>query len=163
MLKIKILDQNDWESWKNIRLESLKNLPSVFVSSFEEVQNEPDEFFKEHIKNNKTYGAFFDNQLVAVVTFRRDRRLKERHRGHLSALYVKPEFSRQGIASRLMSTVIKDAPKIVSQIYVCCVAHNHPSINLCKKLGFKIYGTDTGALKIGSEYYDLHLLCLRIS
>ena len=69
LCEIKILEKSDWQSWKKLRLECLKNAPTAFVSSFEEVSKKSDAFFQEKIEESKIYGAFSGGELISVVCF----------------------------------------------------------------------------------------------
>ncbi len=160
--EIKMLTKSDWQSWKKIRLECLKNAPTAFVSSFEDISKKPDTFFQEKVEENKIYGAFCDGELVSVVTFSQDSREKDCHRGHISGMYTKPEFAGKGIGSKLIAAVIKDASKLVTQIHLGCVANNKPALRLYKNHGFEIYGTAPRAIKLNDEFYDMLLMWLKL-
>ncbi|WP_186646615.1 GNAT family N-acetyltransferase [Fluviispira vulneris] len=161
--KIKILNKSEWQTWKKIRLESLKNAPTAFASSFKELSNKPDTFFQEIVEESKIYGAFCNGELVSVATFRQESREKECHRGHISGVYTKPEFAGKGIGSKLIAAVIKDASKFVTQIHLGCVVNNESALRMYKKQGFEIYGTDPRAIKYDDKYYDMHLMWLNFN
>jgi len=159
-MEIKILNKDDWKCWKDIRLESLKNAPTAYISSFEEVEEQPDIFFQTRVEKTKIYGAFINGQLVSTIGFSIDARLKEQHRGHISGMYTRPEFCQKGIGSKLLKAVITDASNIVLQIHLSCVADNQSAIHLYQKYGFEIYGKDPRTIKIGSKFYDTLLMVL---
>jgi hypothetical protein len=49
-MDIKILHQEDWLKWKNLRLEALYQHPEAFGSSYEEECNLSDNEFKKSLK-----------------------------------------------------------------------------------------------------------------
>lgn len=66
------------------------------------------ETVQESVKSGESvmYGAFDGDIPVGVITFR--------SRRHISLLFVKPEYHRQGIASALLDTVKKNACFIIT-------------------------------------------------
>ncbi len=162
-MKTRLLNQNDWQSWKNLRLESLQNAPEAFASSFAEEATLSNQEFQARLTQHDIFGVFSDNQLVGCAGFYNLDALKTKHRGVLWGMYIKPEYRGKGIANSLVETVIIHARSHVIQLHVTCVTHNPVAIKLYQKHGFKIYGTELRALKINDEFYDEHLMVLELA
>ncbi len=151
MNNITVLHLQDWQSWKNLRLEALKNAPLSFASSFEEEAHWHDDAFKQTLTSNTIYGAMYDGELIGAVGF---------YPGVLWGLYVREQHRNKGVADKLLRAVITYARTQVKQLYVTVVTTNTAAIALYQKHGFKIYGTDIRSLKVDGQFYDEYLMVL---
>lgn len=162
MISIKLLDQDDWQSWKNLRLEALQNAPHTFGASIEEVNNLDKKDFQTILSKNKIFGAFLNAQLIGCVGFYILNSVKTQHRGVLWGMYVTPEHRGKNIADGLLDAVICYAKSSIEQLNLKCVTDNHSAVKLYQKHGFKIYGTEPRALKVDNKYYDEYLMVLEL-
>lgn len=162
-VKIRILIQGDWETWKQFRLDALKNSPENFGSSYEEELNWPDSDFQNELIKSDIFGAFIGDALVSCAGFYILNSAKTKHRGVIWGIYTKPEYRKQGIAGALIQAIINHAISRVSQLHLKCVTSNLDAVRFYQKLGFKIYGTEPRALKIGDVFFDEHLMLLEFT
>ena len=162
-MNIRLLDKEDWVDFKAIRLEALLNHPEAFGSSFEEESNRSPDDWKAGFKTADIFGCFVENNLVACAGFFVLSSLKMRHRGVLFTMYIKPTYRKKGIGDALVKAVISRAEKQVSQLHLTVVTTNKTAIKLYEKNGFRIYGTEPHALKIGGSFYDEHMMVLAFS
>ena len=162
-MKITILTQEDWKIWKSFRLEALKNSPESFGSSHEEELNWPDSDFQNGLTKSDIFGVFVDNSLVSCAGFYSLSSAKTKHRGAIWGMYTRPEYRGQGIASALIKTIINHAKSRVTQLHLTCVTSNLGAVAFYQKQGFKVYGTEPQALKIGDTFFDEHLMILDLT
>jgi ribosomal protein S18 acetylase RimI-like enzyme len=162
-MKIRMLTQEDWQPWKLLRLEALKNSPESFGSSYEEEVNWPDLDFQNSLTKSDIFGVFVDNSLVSCAGFYSLNSAKTKHRGVILGMYTRPECRGQGIASSLIKTIINHAKSRVAQLHLTCVTSNLGAVAFYQKQGFKIYGTEPRALKIGDTFFDEHLMILDLT
>lgn len=162
-MKIRMLTVDDWQIWKDIRLEALQNSPENFGSAYEEELNWSDAEFQDGLTKSNIFGAFIKNRLAACASFYSLASLKTKHRGVIWGMYTRPEYRGQGIASALIQTVITHARSHVVQLHLTCVADNLIGIHFYQRHGFKIYGTEPRSLKIGDTFYDEHLMALDLT
>lgn len=160
---IQQLTKNDWPIYKKIRLEALKNSPESFASSYEEEITWSDIDFQNSLIKSDIFGAFDNNSLVSCAGFYIMHSNKTNHRGVIWGMYTKDEFRGKGIATDLIKTIISHAKSKVIQIHLSCVSSNLTAVELYKKLGFKIYGTEPSALKIKNVYFDEYLMVLSLT
>lgn len=79
------------------------------------------------------------------------------------SLYVAPTFQRQGIGTKLLRTMIQSCPDFkITTLLGFVFAHNHPSVHLCKKVGFKQWGHLPQVAELDGEKRDLLILGLQI-
>ena len=162
-LNIRLLNNQDTDLWKSLRLYALQNSPESFGSSYEEEMNYTKDDWKKGLRNSDVFGAFIDGTLVGNAGFFSLNSLKTKHRGVLWGMFTKPEYRGKGIANDLISAVITHAKSRVIQLHLTCVTSNLGALKLYEKYVFTIYGTETRALKIGNNFFDEHLMILNLT
>ncbi|MCP8615387.1 GNAT family N-acetyltransferase [Salirhabdus salicampi] len=164
-MDIRLLRSDDAERYVQIRLEALQTSPEAFASSYEEEKKQTAGKYVKRFQNPQqsfTFGAFKDGSLVGVVTLYRENMYKLRHRANIVAMYVKQEARGKGIGKKLLLSAIQKAKNLdeVEQIYLTVVSSNERAKQLYSKVGFKVFGTDYRALKIGDSYFDEEYMVL---
>lgn len=165
-MHVKILSSKHATSYRNIRLEALKNHPEAFASSYEEEKQFSIDHFESRIQDDGiyTFGAFEQEDLVGVVTLILERKSKLEHRANIVAMYVRNEKRKLGMGKELMLSAINHARYLgsIKQIYLAVTSINVPAKKLYESLGFECYGKDRNALKIKDTYYDEDLMVLSL-
>lgn len=167
MIDIRLLEPEDAESYKNLRLESLLNSPAAFSASYDEVQADSIETYKVmfQLENSFTFGAFDADELIGVVTLERETKKKTGHRTMIWGLYVTPYNREIGTGKKLMHTAIDFAKSLegVEQIFVSVIIKRGTSESLFYALGFVPLGRHKKAVKLGSRYYDEEYMVMTLS
>jgi ribosomal protein S18 acetylase RimI-like enzyme len=167
-MDLRLLAANDAEVFWHLRLEALRNDPASFADSAEEHLNTTVETSREFLSKNDpahnfVVGIFEGGRLSGTAGFFRRSNNKERHKGHIWGVYVRPELRGKGVGSALMQEIIRRAHGIEGLEQVTLVASaNLPAQRLYKALGFESYGIEPHSLKIGAEYVDDVLMILRL-
>jgi RimJ/RimL family protein N-acetyltransferase len=78
-------------------------------------------------------------------------------------MYVRSEARGTGLAAALLQQLIEHARTVVEEIRLTVVASNAAARRLYSAAGFKEYGLERRALKIGCEYYDDVLMALPLN
>jgi ribosomal protein S18 acetylase RimI-like enzyme len=169
-MEIRLLTANDAEAWWHLRLEMLRNDSASFADSAEEHETSTIENARKHLStgdpaSNFVIGSFENSRLTGTAGFFRRRHNKERHKGHIWGVYVRPESRGKGVARALMQEVIRRARQMEGLEQVTLVASAHlPARKLYEALGFESYGVERRSLKIGAqigaEYVDDVLMVL---
>jgi ribosomal protein S18 acetylase RimI-like enzyme len=165
-MNIRLLTADDAEAFWHLRLQALRNDPSSFADSAEEHLGTTVAAARERLSSdnpalNFVAGCFEDGALAGTAGFYRYSHLKERHKGHIWGVYVRPESRGKGVASALMQQIIRCARDIEGLEQITLVASaNLPAQRLYASLGFERYGIEPHSLKIGTEYVDDVLMVL---
>jgi ribosomal protein S18 acetylase RimI-like enzyme len=167
-MEIRLLTADDAEAFWHLRLQALSNDPASFADSAEEhlattVATARERLSKNDPTSNFVVGMFEEGTLIGTAGFYRYMHNKERHKGHIWGVYVRPESRGKGVASALMKEIIRRARQIdgIEQITLVASA-NLPAQRLYKALGFESYGIEPHSLKIETEYVDDVLMILRL-
>jgi len=163
---IRELTELDVDSFWKLRLRALKEDPESFGAAFEESVDMPlDDAAKRLQKSDDAFvlGAF-NPELVGMIGLYRRQGLKLRHKGIIWGMYVAPEARGQGLGKALMSTAIERASTMpdLNHLMLTVVTTNEAARNLYSSLGFKTYGTESEALKLGDRLLDEELMSLNL-
>lgn len=161
-VKVRRLDARDVESYREIRLEGLKDHPEAFSSSWEAEAAKPAAWWTERLESNFVFAGIIDGSpLLGVAGLRMESAAKLRHKGVLWGMYVRPDARGTGLSMSLVRAVIEEARPLVEEIRLTVVASNTPARRLYQAAGFEPYGLERRALKIGNVYYDEVLMAFR--
>ena len=165
-MELRLLTVDDAEAFWHLRLEALRNDPASFADSAEEHLNTTVETSREFLSkkdpvHNFVVGMFEEGKLSGTAGFFRRSNNKERHKGHIWGVYVRPQSRGKGVARALMQEIIRRAHGIEGLEQVTLVASaNLPAQRLYKALGFESYGIERHSLKIDNDYIDDVLMVL---
>ena len=97
----------------------------------------------------------FDPGLVGMVGLISGRGEKRRHKGTIWGFFVLPNHRKQGIGTRLMNEAISisNTWEGVAVIHLSVNEHGNDARRVYEELGFKTWGVEADALRIGRERY----------
>jgi ribosomal protein S18 acetylase RimI-like enzyme len=138
-----------------LRIEAMGAEPEAFVSTLEEESAKPLTWFAERLEHDPIFGAFLDGELVGMAGFTRMRPARERHRGQVWSMYVRAPARGRGLAGGLLRAVIEHARTEVEVLELIVVSTNTPAVALYEKHGFKRWGLQPYALRLGQGRYTV--------
>jgi ribosomal protein S18 acetylase RimI-like enzyme len=166
-MRIKKLIKHDVDHYRNIRLEALSNNPDSFGTMYaEEVIRTTDDFREKISVDNSSFilGCYGDKDLIGIVPFHQESRIKLRHKAYIRSMYVQPEYRKKGIGKLLLNELIARAKAIkeIEILLLDVITNNFPAKQLYLSFGFQIYGIEKMAYKLNHQYFDLEYMSLPI-
>lgn len=158
---IRKLTQSNVDAYKGIRLEALKLSSENYGSSYEDEAKEDDAFFIHRLTDGYIYSAFNAGKIVATLGFYQNKGRKRKHVGNIWGVYTKPEHRRKKLSKQLLNMVYKELPEDIKILHLGVRATNTIAHEFYKREGFRQYGVDEKATKIGDEYID-EILMMKI-
>ena len=159
-VEIRPFAAEDAEAFRSLRLEALAAHPEAFGSSIADERGLPLETVAGRLAGGHTFGAFTAEGPVGMAGFFAESGEKRRHKGMLWGVYVRLARRGQGIAGRLVDRVVAHAATRVEVLHLSVVADNATARRLYEGKGFKAYGLEERALRLGDRYVD-ELLMVR--
>lgn len=152
------VNPNEIELYHIIRLECLKNHPENFGTLYEEELCSSsfkfDKIIAQIDSTDFLMGAFIDKTLIGTCGFIQEKRIKTKHAGELSQMYISTEYRGYKIAAGLLQATIKTAFQnpFLEQIILAVSDRNEAAKNLYNKNNFKEYGRLNNYFKYSNEY-----------
>jgi ribosomal protein S18 acetylase RimI-like enzyme len=157
---VRRLGAADAAAYRALRLDALQRHPCAFRASFDEEAGHTLEEFAARLEADAIFGAFCDGALCGLAGLEIPQARNKRHKGVLFGVYVCPDRRRAGLGAALVSCVIEHARAHVEQLHAAVVVDADPARALYRKLGFRPYGLEPRALKVGEASFDQELLVL---
>ena len=159
-IDIRRLTSANAAAYREIRLAGLRDSPEAFGSTFRRENAQPLTWFCDRLRNSQVFGAFRSTDLLGIAGFVIREGEKERHKGLLVGMYVRPDARKIGIGRQLVEAVIDFARERVELLQLSVVSDNEPARRLYSLLGFVEYGVEKSSLKQDGRYYDEILMAL---
>lgn len=161
MYLIRPIKPEETSQYCELRCEALSHNAETFGGTLEEFIQTP--YYKgeqqlEITEHNYILGAYErqTGKLVGMVGFRRESRIKMRHKSFIWGMYVSPHHRRQGLGRKLVDEVLKRAKHLsgLEQVRLFVVTINQEARQLYLSLGFLVYGYEKNALSYLGKHYD---------
>ena len=165
-MEIRILQSEDTEEYRRLRLEALKGDPRAFSSSVEEHQALSVDEVKRRLspiaESSFVVGAFDDGRLMGTAGFYRETGPKVRHKGHVWGVYVTPSLRGRSIGRSMLKMLLEQAGGIagVEQILISVTRTQAEAVGLYRSMGFQTFGCEPRALKVAGRYVDEEYMVL---
>lgn len=143
-----------------MRLQALRDHPEAYGSSFEEEEHDDMARFIGE-RPSVTLGAFAGDAIAGTAAFVVSSRIKQRHKGHIVAVYVRPEWRRTSLAADLMRHLIGiGREEGLSLLTLSVTTGNTAARRLYRSLGFIAYGCEPSSLLVDGRLHDEELMAL---
>jgi GrpB-like predicted nucleotidyltransferase (UPF0157 family)/ribosomal protein S18 acetylase RimI-like enzyme len=175
VMTVRRLRPADAATVRELRLEALGNDPDSFTSSFDEESPQPLQRTVTTLSaapaERSVFGSFAPAaepgarpRLIGMVGVSPMTKPKERHRGGIWAMYVRPEARGAGHAWRLLTAAIARARTDgLTQLELSVAVTATRARDLYLQLGFQIYGRLPRAMRTASGFLDEDLLVMRLT
>lgn len=160
MFDVRFLTPDDAAIYRELRLQALMHDPNAFLVDPEQYRQMPLETIQRQISSEPegkfTLGAFQKSDLIGMCTFLRETHPKIRHKGKVVAVYVHPQARGQGVARKLMETLIEQVRSYgtVEQLQLGVSHTQIAAQKLYESLGFQVFAHEKQAVKLADGYLD---------
>ncbi|PDS77908.1 GNAT family N-acetyltransferase [Rhizobium sp. L43] len=160
---IRLIQADEVEVFRRIRLEALRAEPSSFASRYEDWEVLFDEEWANRL-TEPVFIAFQDGEPVGIMGLFRQRPSKMAHRATIVMVYVRANLRGTGLAGKLLAAVSDHARDIgVRQLELFVSAENPAAIRFYQRQGFAEIGRiPGGVLEEGREIDDV-MMARRLS
>jgi RimJ/RimL family protein N-acetyltransferase len=157
----------DIDSFRELRLEALRNYPSAFGQDYDEIVLRPQTYWESTLTFNSEEQALFfaeqNGQLIGMTGISHRISKKSLHSAGIWGVYVKPAWQGRHIAESLIQSCLNWAKQQnVVIVKLAVVTDNLSAIRCYKRCGFTIFGKEPKALKLEGTYYDEYLMSIEI-
>ncbi|MGO0576541.1 N-acetyltransferase family protein [Ornithinimicrobium panacihumi] len=101
-IRVRVLSEDEWPSYRDVRLRALRESPEAFVASFEEEDAFEDSVWIQRMDRSRRILAEDGDQVIGVVSVGTGHRTGIPGAGELFGLWVEPPRRGTGVARRLM-------------------------------------------------------------
>ena len=112
-IKVKILNVDESNEFRTVRLSALKKSPEMFGSTYIAEVDKPLGFFENCLSSSTVFGAYHEDKIIGLATLTQENGVKFSHKASLSSVFIAPEFQKKGVASILLSAIIEYSEKHV--------------------------------------------------
>jgi ribosomal protein S18 acetylase RimI-like enzyme len=160
------LTRENCAAYKALRLKAIVSDPFALWPTYEEEAALTQAQIRERIEpgpNQIVFGAFDVGRLVGIAGLKREKLEQIAHRATVWGVAVDPDHREQGIAKKLLQRLIAHArDQGVLQIQLAVAVENRPAQALYRSLGFKSFGVEPRAMRVGTRFYDEEHMVLRL-
>lgn len=166
-IKIRPAALTDVDSFRELRLEALKNHPTAFGQDYEENIQRPQKYWEDRLTiNNEEQALFFakyNDQLIGMAGIFRHLSKKSLHSAGIWGVYIKPEWRGRYISEALIQSCLTwDKQQKVVVVKLGVVTGNLSAAHCYKRCGFTTYGKEPKAFCVDGIYYDSYLMSVEI-
>jgi ribosomal protein S18 acetylase RimI-like enzyme len=165
-LQIRRLAAADAAAYRVLRLRGLRDHPEAFTSSYEEDSRQTVQAMETRLSSprNSFWGAFRGMELCGAVGMERESRAKVMHRGKVVGMYVMQEATGQGIGLQLLEALLAHSRQQGLESLVLTVTDsNEAARRLYERCGFRSFGIEPRAIKVGTQYYGKNHMVLDLT
>ncbi len=158
---VRRLEETDAALYQALRLEGLEQAPEAFGSTLERELAMPLAAFAARLEERVVLGAFEGRECLGLAGLIVETMEKERHKGTLFGMYVRPAARGRGAGAALVEGILAAARGRVEQVKLAVVEGNAGARRLYERCGFVAYGVEPRALRFRGRYYD-EVLMIRL-
>ncbi|TGQ52359.1 N-acetyltransferase [Mesorhizobium sp. M1C.F.Ca.ET.193.01.1.1] len=163
-MALKLLDPDDVEILKRIRLEALRAAPEAFASSAADWESLPDEEWRRRLANNPVVVSFQGQEPVGLMGLMRQQASKMAHRATIVMVYLRGSERGGGHAVAMLNLLLDHARALgIRQVELAVSAENPAAMRFYLREGFHQIGCIPGGLLHEGREIDEVVMARRLT
>ncbi len=137
-IRVRVLGEDEWQTYREVRLRALRESPEAFVASAEEEAEFADSVWQERMVRSRRILAEDGDEVIGVVSVGTGHRTKNAGAGELFGLWVDPPRRGTGVARRLMEKAAKVGREVgLKQLLYWVGTDNGRAVAFASSFGFR--------------------------
>ncbi|MFD1987601.1 GNAT family N-acetyltransferase [Mesorhizobium newzealandense] len=163
-MALKLLDPDDFEVFKRIRLEALRASPEAFASSASDWESLPDEEWRRRLTTNPVVVSFRGEEPVGIMGLTRQQGSKMAHRATIIMVYLRDSERGGGHAAAMLNLLLDHARASgIRQVELAVSAENPAAIRFYQREGFHEIGCIPAGFLHGGREIDEIVMARRLT
>ena len=165
-ITIRPAQDEDVASYRDLRLEALRNHPVAFSADYDANKRQPPAYWEGRLRElgdgGMLYFATHEGRLIGMCGVYRGNSPKTQHSAFIVSVYIQPEWRGLGLAETLIEACLAwGRTHGVSIAKLGVSTDNIAAIHCYVRCGFQVYGVEPSALYYDGVMYD-ELLMVRL-
>lgn len=137
-ITVRTLGEDEWQDYRAVRLEALRESPEAFVATAEEEEAFDEDHWRTRMRRSARLIAERDGVAVGVVSVGTAASEEDGDSGELFGLWVKPELRGTGVATRLVkSGAVLAHQRGQRRLYYWVGTENGRAVAFASGMGFR--------------------------
>ncbi|MGH8827862.1 MAG: GNAT family N-acetyltransferase [Jiangellaceae bacterium] len=135
-INTRALDEDDWQIYRRLRLEGLRESPDAFVATYSEEELYDEPYWRDHMRRAHRLVAERDGEPVGIVSI--GGHDDDPKTGEVFGLWVTPSTRNSRVAWQLVTAAAKQAPRDgFDKLYFWVGTENGPAVAFASSFGFR--------------------------
>lgn len=135
-INVRVLGEADWQVYRDLRLEALRESPDAFVSSYDEESRYDDDHWQEQLRGNRLLIAERNGTPVGVMGLGVN--AEDDEVGEVLGLWVDPQARRDRVAAGLVGAAVEQAvDQGRKRLYFWVGSDNGAAVAFASTIGFR--------------------------
>ena len=154
-LMVRVLTAADAAGFRDIRLAGLADDPRAFSADWSAESVQDIDWFATRIASSAIFAVDGEGgRLLGITGLSIPQNPKQRHRGHIWGVYVRPEARGAGVATAMLAAAIGAARGEVEMLHLGVGTYNGSARRRYRAAGFVETGFEARALRVGDAFID---------
>lgn len=137
-IHLRVLAEDEWQTYKSVRLRALRESPEAFVASAEEEEQFEDALWQERLVRSQRLLAEEEGEVIGVASVGGGHRTKVDTVGELFGLWVQADRRGAGVARRLLEKAAAVAREAgLKQLVYWVGTDNGRAVAFASSFGFR--------------------------
>lgn len=137
-ITVRALTEDEWETYRSLRLEALQDSPDAFVADHDAEASESEDFWRARMNRSTRLVAESEDEQVGVASIGDATESEAENGGQLFGLWVRPEWRGRSVAANLVrqSALIAEGQGL-ARLFYWVGSDNGRAVAFASSFGFR--------------------------